>query len=279
MAVFPFAFLLFPLSLSPLGCHNCDLVEAELRNRDEQLRQVRDEMDRLAAYNEALRREVWSLRGGGCQANFSPEFAAGACTLKSVALGRGTGGYDADDCSGDEALQVIVEPRDPDGHVIKAPGSLDVLALQINREGLKTPLSSWHVPPEALRRSWRSGLLSTGYVLVLPWKMWPTEKKVRVVARFILPDGRVFEADKDVSVRPTPLAQQKAARPEPADLPMNESPPFEAPPPPRKLEGPPVEGRRDAPGRGGVQPAAGQAGRRPSLADAVQGLPPVPLGP
>ena len=39
--------------------------------------------------------------------------------------------------------------------------------------------------------------------------VYPSGNKVRVVARFSLSDGRTFEADKDVTVRPTPLAQRK----------------------------------------------------------------------
>src|SRR5207253_9733379 len=101
------------------------------------------------------------------------------------------------------------EPRDGDGHAIEAPGALHVEALEINTEGIKTPISSWDISPDRLRRIWRVGLLSSGYVIVLPWQHWPTSEKVRVVARFTLIDGRVFEADKDVTVRLTPQARQK----------------------------------------------------------------------
>src|SRR5439155_24466275 len=61
----------------------------------------------------------------------------------------------------------------------------------------------------SLRKTWRSGLLSSGYQVVLPWKAWPSSEKLRVTARFTLVDGRSFEADKDVSIRLTPAVGRK----------------------------------------------------------------------
>ncbi len=185
------------------GCRNCDLVEAELRTRERELREAREELQHTELLNEALRREIHTLRpGAACPV--SPEFASQMYTLKEIVLGRGTGGYSSDCRPGDEALQVVVEPRDPDGQAIKAPGSLHVEAVQISPQGLKSPLSAWDIPPAKLRRTWQNGLLSTGYYVVLPWKVRPTSNKLRVTARFTLADGRLFEADKDVTVRLPP---------------------------------------------------------------------------
>ncbi len=97
--------------------------------------------------------------------------------------------------------------------MIKAPGQLLILAQEITSEGIKRPLSSWMIPPEAVRKSWVNGLLTTGYLFTLPWKNWPTTEKLRVKAQFQLPDGRVFEADRDVTVRLIPANQRPAATP------------------------------------------------------------------
>jgi hypothetical protein len=194
------------LLLPCVGCRGrCDLVEAELRTKERELREAREELDRAGLFNEALHNELRAVgpRAGGV---VLPEQASQTYTLKEVVLGRLTGGYDADGKPGDEALQVVLEPRDPDGHAIKVPGALHVEAVQITPEGLKVPLSAWDLSPGELRRSWRSGLFATGYQLVLPWKVWPAFSKMRVTARFTLDDGRVFEADKDVTVRLAPPA-------------------------------------------------------------------------
>src|SRR5262249_28673846 len=113
------------------GCRqNRDLTEAELRSKERDLYTLRDELSRSEAFNEALRREVVSLRGGST-ANLGPGAAGQSYAVTTVTLGRQTGGYDADDIPGDEALQVLLEPKDPDGHTIKAPGTVEVQAFEI----------------------------------------------------------------------------------------------------------------------------------------------------
>ena len=219
-------------AVSALGCRsNSDLVERELHARETDLAAAREEIDRCHAMNEGLQMELQALRGdpaacppGGCD---KPAFAA--CPIRSLALGRQTGGRDGEASCGDEALQVVVQPLDPDNQPVKVPGSLVIQALEITPAGLKQPLSSWQISDDELHRSWRSGLLSTGYVLVLPWKVWPTNDKVRVVAQFRLADGRLFEADKDVTVRVVPA--EKRPPPPPIDAPVL-PPPYPLDPPP-----------------------------------------------
>jgi hypothetical protein len=217
------------------GCQRCDLVEAELRTREHELQTIKDELGRAACTNEALARELQAIRQS-TSAQITPELASQTYTLKQITLGRGTGGYDDDHCPGDEGLQVVLEPKDCDGHTIKAPGALHIEAQEINAEGLKVPLSAWDVPPEQLRRSWRNGFISTGYFVVLPWQNWPNSEGVRVTARFLLADGRLFEADKDITVRVTPVAYRKVpAAPDligkPVPAPPDEVIPLPAPRP------------------------------------------------
>ncbi len=133
----------------------------------------------------------------------APELPYG---IKEIVLGRLTGGYDDDRCPGDEGLQVALEPHDFDGHSLKVPGCLSVLALEVSQEGLKRPLCSWEVTPQQLRKTWRGGLLGSGYYVQLPWKTWPTTTKIRVIVQFKMADGRVFEADKDVTIHLQPAA-------------------------------------------------------------------------
>jgi hypothetical protein len=261
------------LCLACAGCRsNCDLVEAELRTREMQLIDLRNEREHLVSHNQALQREIAALRGGS-PLHLSPEEAAQVYPLRSLVLGRQTGGLDDDGKPGDEALQVFVEPRDLDGHTIKAPGTLIVRTAEITPEGLKRPLCSWEVSGDTLRRSWRSGLLSTGYYLVLPWKAWPTYEKVRVIAQLTMSDGRTFEAEKDVTVRLVPVANRKPL----PEIPGGAEGPWL--PPPRKLEGADGLGWRTAPARGSeAEPAAlWQHPDRPSSGDVIEFRAPVPL--
>ena len=203
---------LFGMTLAACaGCHSCGVVESQLRARENDVRELKEELERTEFYNQTLQNELRALRGE----QPLPDKAATAYPVRSLALGRQTGGRPADHGPGDGSLQVMVEPRDPDNQPIKAPGSLLVTAVEVSTEGLKRPLSSWEISPDQLRRSWRNGLFNTGYSLTLPWKVWPSTEKLRVVVVFRMPDGRVFEADKDVTVRLVPL-NQRPALPAPA---------------------------------------------------------------
>jgi hypothetical protein len=234
------------------GCHgNCDLVEAELRTREIQLADLRAEREHLIAHVEALEHEIAALRGGPLN-KVPPEAAVPTHALHALVLGRQTGGLDNDGKPGDEALQVLVEPRDGDGHTVMAAGTLTIRAAEIVPEGLKKPLCSWEVTGDELRHSWKNGLLTTGYYLVLPWKTWPANDKVRVIAQLTLADGRLFEAEKDVTVRLPPPGNRKPPRDGVDGPPLPTSHP----------EGPAVL----------WQPA-----KNPSLIDAVEFRAPVPL--
>src|SRR5205085_671081 len=142
-----------------------DLVENELRARDQQYREALGELHRVESHNDALRRENAALRSGVVP---PPEVAANVYGLKRIVLGRSTGGVDNDNAPGDELLQVWLEPRDGDDHTIKVPGLLQVCVLEFTTQGLKAPLSCWDVPPDKLGGMWQQGLLSVGYQVKLP---------------------------------------------------------------------------------------------------------------
>jgi hypothetical protein len=196
--------ILFGLALAAFtsGCRSCDRVESELRARENDLREARAELERSDAYNQALQAELRAVRGEICP--LPGEQPVVGYPVRALVLGRQTGGRDSDSGRGDDALQVVLEPRDPEGQSIKVPGMALVQVLEVTPEGLKRPLSTWEISPEELRKSWRSSLLGTGYFLTLPWKIPPATEKLRVVAQFRLTDGRMFEADKDVTVRLPP---------------------------------------------------------------------------
>jgi len=212
--------------LAAAGCRNTrsELVEAELRTKDRELREARGELGRAEAMNEALENTVKAQQFGQPVVRAGPGVSA---QVKDVQLGRGTGGIDEDRIPGDEGIQVVLVPRDIDGSPIKAAGTLRVTALEITPEGLKTPLSAWDVSALHLRRSWRSGLLSTGYHVVLPWQRPPTTERLRIVATFAPLEGGVFEAEKDVAIKL--LAEAMRGQP-PIGGPAGLGPPLPAPP-------------------------------------------------
>jgi hypothetical protein len=213
----PFLLLLLLLLLCATGCRNRTAsLEAADFNRQQMYEQTLAEMHAAEARANALQLENNALRSG---ARLPPEVAAQTFGLKRIVLGRSTGGADLDRHPGDELLEVYVEPRDSDDHTIKSPGTLQIFALETSPQGLKVPLCSWEISPDELRRSWKQGLLSTGYGLSLPWKKLPIFENVRVIVRLITPDQRVFEADKDIKVRLVPGAAQRRCEPDAIPLP------------------------------------------------------------
>jgi hypothetical protein len=288
---FPVLLCLCALSLLGTGCHiqNCEMVEMALRDRECKLRELTVEVDRLRSQNAALERELGVTRDTASAKTTlpTPELASQTYALTSIELGMQTGGYNNDRDLGDEALQVVLLPRDPQKDSIKAPGTMDVFAYEVSKEGLKKLLCSWRVSPDQLSKTWRASLLGTGYYVKLPWKVFPTVEKMRIVVRFTLADGRSFEADKDIKVKLVELQNQKLQPSEYPDVPVLPEPRGgEAPlPMPRKDE-PPLapkdskepEGPQITPKTGTTEPASHwQAAQTPPpLTAAVRLLTPVP---
>src|SRR5437868_2369465 len=95
--------LLLGCGLLAAGCHNCDLVESELRSREQDVCELRGAVSRLQATNESLHRELQAVRQCSA-AKITPELASQTYTLKCITLARQTGGYRNGDGPGDEAL-------------------------------------------------------------------------------------------------------------------------------------------------------------------------------
>ena len=151
---------------------------------------------------------------------FHPGVSTPALPVQTVTLAAGTGGFDDDQCVGDEALQVVIVPKDVDGSPVKAPGRVAVAAYEVTPTGLKVPIGRWEVTPEELRKVWRTGLLSSGYFVLLQWDRAPTTRRIRVVVRFVTLDGREYESDRDANVSSVARAGRTdrfAAAPDRAD--------------------------------------------------------------
>lgn len=193
------------LLLAIAGCRapRSDLVEAELRTKERMLREARTDLERTRLVNEALEREFIQRQQGQTPRRENSAIAS----PKDIVLANGTGGVDDDHLPGDEALQVVVVPRDEDANPVRAIGVLSVAAWEIMPGGVKVPLCTWEINATDLRRTWKSGLLGSGYHVVLPWKKLPSQERLRVAVQLLLPDGRTYEADKDISIRPLPATK------------------------------------------------------------------------
>jgi hypothetical protein len=239
----PRAWLIGTALLAPVaGCRSCDQVERALRAREIELRETKEELERQQAINHGLQFEINAARCAAAPPGTVIDPATPIYPVRSLALGRQTGGLEGPSGVGDQALQVVVQPLDADNSTIKVPGSLLVQAIEINADGLKRPLSTWEVSPEQLCHTWRDGFLTTGYVLSFPWKVWPSTEKLRVVVQMRLQDGRLFEAERDVTLHLPSPSHRRIPPPMPPPEPVGTPPvPPEPLPPPQPVDGPTIE--------------------------------------
>jgi hypothetical protein len=191
--------VLCPLLFSS-GCSNkkYDLIEAELRTRERELAEARAALEQAKNLNRAYVQQSPSAAGNPAAAGPG---GSHAIPVKEIVLARGTGGVDEDGVPGDEGLMVVVAPKDDDGSPVKVPGQVQVAAWEVLPSGIKNPIGNWTVPAEKVRPTWRSGFISTGYFVALPWQTYPSTERVRIAVRLATTDGRAFETDKDISVK------------------------------------------------------------------------------
>src|SRR5262245_22029644 len=132
------------------GCRSCDKVESDLRARESDVRELHEQLDRSEFHNQSLLRELCAIRGLPGPTGLV-ERPSEPWPVRSLALGRQTGGQASETVPADDALRVLVEPRDCEGQAIKAPGMLTVEAQEVTPEGLKRSLSAWQAAPAELR--------------------------------------------------------------------------------------------------------------------------------
>lgn len=182
------------------GCKNSqkyDLIEAELRARNRELAEARAELEYYRGMSQVFQSHLARTADPAV-----PPGPVPVMPLKEISLGPGTGGASLGTPGADDSFNVVLVPLDHDGSAVKVPGRVVILAFEIADNGVKTQIGRWDIAPEMLRTKWRGGLLATGYYLQLQWDKPPTTGKIRVAARFTALDGRVYETDRDVSVRP-----------------------------------------------------------------------------
>lgn len=115
-----------------------------------------------------------------------------------------TGGLDRDHRAGDEGLTLMVEPRDADGNLVKATGTISVVAMDPALEGDASRVARWDFQPDELPRHFRNSSLAQGYQFELPWPGAPPQHRdLRLFVRYTSDEGRRITADSPVAIRHT----------------------------------------------------------------------------
>lgn len=193
------------------GCagFQTEMLESELREREDEALLVRAHAQDLQFQLAGCRRENnvlrSQLRDSGTK-GMLPEQAAALFSLNKITLNRlVTGGVDTDGRPGDDALRVVLEPRDQRGDLIKSPGTITIELVDLALDPADRRVGYWTFDLETALKHWRGGLFGTGYHFKLPWQRgFPRHQDLSLHARLLTPDGRAFRVTKSLTVRLTP---------------------------------------------------------------------------
>jgi hypothetical protein len=204
------------LATGLVGCKHRDLVEAELRYQNRRVRELEQKLCQKQAEVYTLQSMVSSGEKASADGSKdTPETIYRREAMSRVGLGLTTGPRDLDHDGFDDAVQYSVVCYDYDGDAFKCPGSVQLELVAVQESGVPVTVSTWQIPPDRLRETWRSSVVGAAYQIVLPAPTLQDSRKWQAIVRFSTLDGRVFQSSKDFE-----LAKPKAAKKgvPPADL-------------------------------------------------------------
>ncbi len=212
--------LLFVATLA--GCASggdVELLESELRGQEDTISRLQYQLSGTQEDLRVARAETDLLRNQlaerGRPASLLPEQADQLFRVQSVELHKYmTGGLDKDNLHGDEALAVLLVPKDKDGELLKVPGGVHIDLFDMALPPEEQKIGVWDFTPEQMQEMWHTGYFGSGFMLELPWKIAPNSPELTVHAQLATTDGREFHTTSQVRVTP-PGSPQIAIKPRP----------------------------------------------------------------
>jgi hypothetical protein len=182
------------------GCSHPSEANIQLRKDKQQLQaQVAELQEQLNAANA---RVVGFEAERGSLPTLPQERLDKLVTVHGIKLGRLTGGDPANTANApDEGLKIYLGPVDETGEAIKATGTVEVEAFDLNLAG-ENRIGHWSFDSKTLKERWRSLGMLRAFVLECPWQKPPPHSKltIKVTFRDDL-TGRVYDQSQEVSVK------------------------------------------------------------------------------
>ncbi len=202
-----FSFMLLALLAS--GCasrRNVDLLEAQLREQEGQLRslqtQVRQTNSELTAarrLNESLKQQVVSPVSHGDTVELDEQhFRVTGLKINSLL----TGGFDRDGQPGDDQVTLVFAPIDGRDQPIQVPGHVDCELLELAHTARPKRVALWSFDAKKTGAAWQKTLGSSGYRFELPWQTPPTTADLELRVRFFTQHGDKFETTSSIKIVP-----------------------------------------------------------------------------
>lgn len=202
-----------------------DILESRLRQQDDSITQLQNQLSTTQGQLQAARRESSELRTqlADNTRNARVEQVSALGTVEGIELNRYlTGGLDRDGKPGDEIFSAVVVPTDSQGNLVKAPGSVAVTLFDLSKPEAQQRIGYWEYSAKDSDGLWHSGFLGSGYIIRQPWQQKPESANLLVHARLKTIDGRQFDTSQTIHIVPpgrTDAPQQSVAAAEPQAAP------------------------------------------------------------
>ena len=199
------------LTLIPLGCgsrRQTDLLEARLRDQEDQLVEMHREVNAATAERDRQERENLDLRNRLAErgANLpTPEQSDVLFRVAGISINKMlSAGIDGDDRPGDDVLAVMIAPHDEQEDLVKLPGTVEIAAYDMTLPEDRQRLGSWTFDAAQTREKWHSGIVGAGFLFQVKWDRSPSADEVLVHVRYTTIDGRQFDKTETLLVEPPP---------------------------------------------------------------------------
>lgn len=208
------AFRLLPFAvIAVVGCANrgnVDLLEARLREQEDQLRslhaqvqQTKTELTASRRLNESLKQQLVQPASHGENVDLEERhFRVKGLKINSLL----TGGIDRDGQPGDDQVTVVFAPVDDQGNPVRTPGSIECALLDPAQPAASQRLGLWTFDSQKSEAAWSSTLGNFGYRLELPWQTPPSSRDLVLHIRLNAANGSQFETSGPIRVTLSPLA-------------------------------------------------------------------------
>jgi hypothetical protein len=183
------------------GCKAPSEANIQLRKDKQQLESRIAEMGQQL---DAARARIAGLESGaGSLPTLPGDRLEKLFTVHGIKLGRLTGGDPATrPGEADEGIKIYLSPIDQTGAALKATGTVEVEAFDLELTG-ENRIGRWVIDPETLKSRWRSLAMLEAFVIELPWQQPPQHSKLALKIKFRDElTGRVYDAIQQITVKP-----------------------------------------------------------------------------
>ena len=198
------------LSLAVIAASGCasrgnvDLLEARLREQEDQLRSLHTQVDRTNSELTAARRLNDSLKQKVVQpANHEATFDLSEQQFQVTGLKINpllTGGFNRDGKPGDDQVTLVFTAIDRREQPVRLPGQVECELLDPSQPAEQQRLGLWTFDAAKTRAAWQKTLGSFSYRFELPWQSPPTTSDLDLHVRFQSQHGDRFEASAPIRI-------------------------------------------------------------------------------